>query len=140
MDGSALYKLIGKFLADHGLWPSPDNYALVHALLVDGESAAAQAVRAATSDGIRLTQKEADRIKAEVGLPVGKGAPGGIDPALFAAATQEVERFAQIVETQRAHAQSFGEEIAAGADRLEAGRDGSVRGCRRRHRYLAWTL
>lgn len=124
MDGSALYKLIGKFLLDHGLWPSPDNYALVHALLVDAESAAARAVRAATSDGIRLSQKEADRIKTEVGLPVSKGAPGGVDPALFAAATQEVERFAQIVEAQRAHAQSYGEEMAAGADRLEAGEDG----------------
>lgn len=124
MDGSALYKLIGKFLADHGLWPSPDNYALVHALLVDEESAAARAVRAATSDGLRLTQKEADRIKAEVGLPAPKTGPSGIDPALFAAATQEVERFAEIVETQRAHAQSYGEEMAAGADQLESGKGG----------------
>jgi diguanylate cyclase len=93
-------------------------------LLVDGESAAAKAVRAATSDGLRLTQKEADRIKAEVGLPVAKNASDGIDPALFAAATHEVERFAEIVEAQRVHAQAYGEEMAAGADRLEAGEDG----------------
>ena len=123
MDGSALYKLVGKFLTDHGLWPSPDNYALVHALFVDEESAAAQAVRAATMDGIRLSQKEADRIKSEVGLPAPSG-QSGVDPALFAAATQEVERFAELVETQRAHAQSYGDDLAAGADQLEAGEGG----------------
>ena len=124
MDGSALYKLIGKFLTEHGLWPSPDNYALVHTLLVDGESAAAEAVRAATSDGLRLSQKEADRIKTEVGLPVPRANPNGVDPALFAAAAQEVEKFAEIVEAQRAHAQSYGEEMAAGAARLESGEGG----------------
>jgi len=124
MDGSALYKLIGKFLTEHGLWPSPDNYALVHTLLVDGESAAATAVRAATSDGLRLSQKEADRIKTEVGLPVPGANPNGVDPALFAAAAQEVEKFAEIVEAQRAHAQSYGEEMAAGAARLESGEGG----------------
>ena len=106
MDGSALYKIIGGFLDDHGLWPSPDNYALAHALIADEGSPAALAVRAATADGIRLSQKEADRIKAEVGLPAPKAGQTGVDPALFAAATQEVERFAAIVEAQRAHAQS----------------------------------
>jgi diguanylate cyclase len=124
MDGSALYKLIGTFLADHGLWPSPDNYALVHALFVDEESPAAQAVRAATADGLRLSQKEADRIKTEVGLPAPKAGQNGVDPALFAAAAQEVERFAAIVEAQRAHAQSYGEDLAAGAEQLESGEGG----------------
>lgn len=124
MDGSALYKLVGKFLTDHGLWPSPDNYALVHALFADEESAAAQAVRAATMDGIRLSQKEADRIKSEVGLPAPKSGQSGIDPALFVAATQEVERFAELVEAQRAHAKSYGDDLAAGADQLEAGEGG----------------
>jgi diguanylate cyclase len=124
MDCNALYDLIGKFLRDHGLWPSPDNYALVHALIADERSPAAQAVRAATADGIRLSQKEADRIKEEVGLSVGKIVQSGVDPALFAAATQEVERFAAIVEAQRAHAQRYGADLAAGADQLEAGEGG----------------
>ena len=124
MDGSALYDLIGKFLRDHGLWPSPDNYALVHALVADESSPAAMAVREATADGIRLSQKEADRIKEEVGLPAGKTVQGGVDPALFAAATQEVERFAAIVEAQRAHAQRYGADLAAGADQLESGEGG----------------
>ncbi len=124
MDGSALYTLIGTFLKDHGLWPSPDNYALVHALVADESSPAAQAVRAATTDGIRLTQKEADRIKAEVGLPAPQAVRHGVDPALLAAATQEVERFAAIVEAQRADAQSYGADLAAGAEKLESGEGG----------------
>jgi len=124
MDGSALYKIVGKFLDEHGLWPSPDNYALVHALFVDENSPAAAAVRAATSDGIRLSQKEADRIKAEVGLPAPKAGQSGVDPSLFVAATHEVEKFAELVEAQRAHAQSYGDDLAAGADKLEAGEGG----------------
>jgi diguanylate cyclase len=124
MDGSALYALIGKFLKDHGLWPSPDNFALVHALVADESSPAAQAVRAATADGIRLSQKEADRIKAEVGLPVAQTMRAGVDPALFAAATHEVERFAAILEAQRADAQSYGADLAAGAEKLESGEGG----------------
>ena len=124
MDGSALYTRIGKFLKDHGLAPSPDNYALVHALFADESSAAAEAVRAATADGIRLSQKEADRIKDEVGLPAPAAGQSGVDPALFAAATQEVERFAAIVEAQRADAASYGADLAAGAEQLEAGEGG----------------
>ena len=124
MDGSALYRLIGKFLKDHGLWPSPDNFALVHAFLTDESSPAAQAVRAATADGIRLSQKEADRIKAEIGLPVAQAARTGVDPALFAAASHEVDRFAALVEAQRADAQSYGEDLAAGAEKLESGEGG----------------
>lgn len=124
MDGSALYTRIGKFLKDHGLPPSPDNYALVFALFTDEGSAAADAVRAATADGIRLSQKEADRIKTEVGLPAPKAGQAGVDPALFAAATQEVERFAAIVEAQRADAASYGADLAAGADQLESGEGG----------------
>jgi diguanylate cyclase len=124
MNGDALYRLIGRFLKDHRLWPTPDNYALVHALMADDSSPAAQAMRAATADGVRLSQKEADRIKAEVGLPVSTTVRTGIDPALFAAATQEVERFAAIVETQRADAQSYGADLAAGAEKLEAGEGG----------------
>jgi diguanylate cyclase len=93
-------------------------------LFVDEDSAAAQAVRAATAEGIRLSQKEADRIKSEVGLPAPKAGQSGVDPALFVAATREVEKFAEIVEAQRAHAQSYGEEMAAGAHRLESGKGG----------------
>jgi diguanylate cyclase len=127
MESFAIYQSIGKFLADHGLYPTPDNYGLAYALFADEGSAAAKAVREAISDGLRLTQREADRIKTEVGLEV--SAPpkmGGMDPALLAAAHERVNEFAALVEAQRADAQSYRTDLQAGADRLEAGEDESI--------------
>jgi diguanylate cyclase len=126
MDAAALYKKVGAFLVDHGLWPTPDNYALAYALIADEGSAAAKAVKAATSDGIRLSQREADRIKSEVGLQVSAAPQAGADPALLAAASQRVEEFAAIIESQRADASSYRADLQAGADRLEAGDGGSI--------------
>jgi diguanylate cyclase len=127
MDSNRLYKAIGDFLAAHGLWPTPDNYALIHALFVDEASPAAAAVKAATADGLRLSQRDADRIKSEIGIEVSaQPRPGGVDPALLAAASQRVEEFVAIVEAQRADAQSYGADLQAGADRLEAGEGGSI--------------
>jgi diguanylate cyclase len=125
MASAPLYRQIGTFLAEHGLWPTPDNYALVYQLVADENSAQAQAVKAATSDGLRLSQREADRIKSEHGMMV---APrGGIDPDVLAAANQRMEEFAAIVESSRAQAQSYGRDLAAGAEDLEkAGGEGSV--------------
>ena len=59
MDSQALYRDIGRFFAQHGLWPTPQNYALVYQVLVDGQSPAAQAVKAATSDGVRTPSRAA---------------------------------------------------------------------------------
>jgi diguanylate cyclase len=127
MDSAQLYKAIGDFLAAHGLWPTPDNYALIHALFVNEASPAATAVKAATADGLRLSQRDADRIKSEIGIEVSAPpSPGSVDPALLAAATQRVEEFVAIVEAQRANAQSYGADLQAGADRLEAGEGGSI--------------
>jgi diguanylate cyclase len=127
MDGTELYKAIGDFLAAHGLWPTPDNYALIHAFFANEASPAALAVKAATADGLRLSQRDADRIKREIGIEV--SAPpraGDVDPCLLAAATQRVEEFVAIVEAQRADAQSYGADLQAGADRLEAGEGDSI--------------
>jgi diguanylate cyclase len=127
MDSIQLYKAIGGFLAAHDLWPTPDNYALIHALFADEASPAAAAVKAATVDGLRLSQRDADRIKSEIGIAV--SAPprsGSLDTALLAAATQQVEEFVAIVEAQRVDAQSYGADLQAGADRLEAGEGGSI--------------
>ena len=127
MDSHELYRKIGDFLAAHGLWPTPDNYALIHALFADEASPAAAAVKAATADGLRLSQRDADRIKSEIGIEVSAPPrPGNIDTALLAAATQQVEAFVAIVEVQRADAQSYGADLQAGADRLEAGEGGSI--------------
>ncbi|HYJ52912.1 MAG TPA: diguanylate cyclase [Allosphingosinicella sp.] len=124
MDSGPLYHRIGAFLAEHGLWPSPDNYALAYALVADEASPAAVAVKAAISDGLRLTQREADRIKSEVGVEITSGPAAGIDSALLSNAAERVEQFAAIVESSRAAAQSYGADLQAGADRLEAGEEG----------------
>ena len=122
-----LYTAIGDFLAAHGLWPTPDNYALVHTLFVNETSPAAEAVKAATADGLRLTQRDADRIKSEIGIPTSAPArAGSVDTALLAAATLRVEEFVAIVDAQRADAVSYGADLQAGADRLEAGEGGSI--------------
>ena len=127
MDSAQLYKKIGDFLAAHGLWPTPDNYALIHALFADEASPAAAAVKAATADGLRLSQRDADRIKSEIGIEVSAPSrPGSVDPSLLAAATQRVEEFVAIVEAQRADAHNYGVDLQAGADRLEAGEGGSI--------------
>jgi len=127
MDSAHLYKAIGDFLAAHGLWPTPDNYALIHAFFVNEASPAAAAVKAATVDGLRLSQRDADRIKREIGIEISAPpAPGSVDPALLAAATRRVEEFVAIVEAQRADAQSYGADLRAGADLLEAGEGGSI--------------
>jgi diguanylate cyclase len=127
MDSLQLYKAIGDFLAAHGLWPTPDNYALIHALFANEASPAAEAVKAATADGLRLSQRDADRIKSEIGIEVSAPPPpGSVDPSLLAAATQRVEEFVAIVEAQRADAQSYGADLQTGADRLEAGEGGSI--------------
>ena len=124
MDSGPLFHRIGAFLAEHGLWPSPDNYALVYALIADEASPAAVAVKAATSDGVRLTQREADRIKSEVGIETGPAPSASVDSALLANAVERVEQFAAIVETSREAAQSYGADLQAGADQLEAGEEG----------------
>jgi diguanylate cyclase len=127
MESAQLYKAIGDFLAAHGLWPTPDNYALIHAFFANEDSPAALAIRAATTDGLRLSQRDADRIKSEIGILVPESPqPGSVDPALLAAATQRVEEFVAIVEAQRADAQSYGADLQEGADRLEAGEGGSI--------------
>jgi diguanylate cyclase len=124
VDSGPLFHRIGAFLAEHGLWPSPDNYALVYALVADADSPAAVAIKAATSDGLRLTQREADRIKSEIGVAISPASSGGVDTALLADASDRVEQFAAIVEASRAAAQSYGADLQAGADRLEAGEEG----------------
>ncbi len=126
MGNFAIYQTIGKFLADHGLNPTPDNYALAFAMHSDDGSPAAKAVRAATSDGVRLSQREADRIKSELGIEISAPPSSAVDPALLVAAHQRVEEFAALVEAQRADAQSYRSDLQAGADRLEAGEDESI--------------
>ena len=66
--GREIYRAIGNFLFEHGLDPSPTNYSLLHQLITGSNPAAVAAIQEATSEGIRLTQREADRIMNAIGL------------------------------------------------------------------------
>lgn len=112
-----LYRAIGDFLAAHHLAPSPANFALVHLLKTDPGAPAAQAIGALTCDGLRLSQKDADRILAEFGIAAGAGAMGSSES--IARARQQIEDFTSIVEASRIEAQAYGEDLARGAEELK---------------------
>ncbi|MDQ8757196.1 GGDEF domain-containing protein [Sphingosinicella sp. LHD-64] len=120
LEAEPIYMKIGAFLAEHGLWPSPGNYTLAYQVFADPASSVAEAVKTITADGIRLSQRDADRIIAEHGMPAATApATAGTDPVMIGEATRQMEEFAAIIETSRAATQSYGRDLAAGAAELE---------------------
>lgn len=114
--GEPLYRQIGAFLAEHGLWPSPENYALIYAHCSAEDSAISKAIQTATSDGLRLSQNDVDRIAEAHGAPA---RPASTDASALASARRQMDDFAAMVETSRAEAQSYGRDLEAGAAALE---------------------
>ena len=114
ISGEPLYRQIGVFLAEHGLWPSPENYALIYAHVTTGDSPLSDAIRAATGDGLRLTQNDVDKIAELHGA-----SPASADAEAIASARRQMDDFAAMVETSRAEAQSYGRDLEAGAAQLE---------------------
>ncbi len=116
-EGEVLFQRIGSFLSDHGLPPSPANYALAHQLFANEDAPAARAVKAVIADGVRLTQRDADEI---INAHAASGERHtGIDPALLGAAKRQIEVFSEIVESSRIQAQNYGRDLAVGAAELE---------------------
>lgn len=116
ISGEPLYRQIGAFLAEHGLWPSPENYALIYAHCAVEDSPLSAAIRAATGDGLRLTQRDVDKIAETHG---GGGQPASTDSAAIASARRQMDDFAAMVESSRAEAQSYGRDLEAGVAQLE---------------------
>lgn len=115
--GEPLYRQIGAFLSEHGLWPSPENFALVYAHCSAADPALSKALRAATGDGLRLTQQDVDQIAEKHGAAA---QPASADSAALASARRQMDDFAAMVESSRAEAQSYGRDLEAGVARLEA--------------------
>ena len=115
---------IGVFLAEHRLPPSPSNYLLVHQLITRTNAAAIAAVAAATSDGLRLTQVDADRITVESGNPAAREAEA-VD-AERAETARQVESFEAVVERTRVEVETYREHLAASAARLESVADSAL--------------
>ncbi len=116
ISGEPLYRQIGAFLAGHGLWPTPENYALVYAHCSTEDSPLSAAIRAATADGLRLSQSDFDKIAAAHGGGAQPGAPGA---EALASARRQMDDFAAMVESSRAEAQSYGRDLEAGVAELE---------------------
>ena len=117
-----LFNAVGAFLAEHRLEPSPANYLLAYELMTRSNAAALAAVEAATSDGIRLSQGDADRIMKNSGI----GPSGGGDALskFGGEALQQAQRQLEIVETivgdTQAHTEQYGRELETNAAQLSA--------------------
>ncbi|WP_129794341.1 GGDEF domain-containing protein [Sphingosinicella sp. CPCC 101087] len=115
-----IFARIGKFLVEHGLCPSPENYSLVYQLVVDSDSAVSREVKRLVSDGIRLSQPEADRIRSEFGIGAKTAAEAEpVDDAALAAAKLLLQQFAETVEQARVETELYGRDLEQGAAALE---------------------
>jgi diguanylate cyclase len=116
-----LFAAVGAFLFEHRLEPTPANYLLAFALVTRSNAAAAAAVEAATSDGVRLSQGDADRIMKDSGIGAGEhdhiARAGG---RALQQAQHQLERIESIVGSTQAHAEWYGRELETSAARLEA--------------------
>lgn len=125
-----LFRQIGSFLDAHDLCPSPANYALVHQLFAKKDSSLARAVREATADGIRLSQRDADTLLAEYGLKNAGRAAAAPAPAEDAAseavwaAQRQVEDFSALVGVVQAATREYTRDLAAQEAELNAGGGG----------------
>lgn len=118
-----LYRSIGAFLDEHRLEPTPANYLLAYRLVTRSNPAAVAAVEQVTSDGVRLTQRDADAIMRDVGLGLADGLEGAsADAAIAEQARQQLDLLATLVGDTQAHAAAYGRDLATSAAELsEAG-------------------
>lgn len=107
----ALYDAIGAFLFQHRLFPSPANYMLAYLLVTRSSPAAVSAIEAATSDGVRLTQEDANRILSEAGGHT----PAQVQEEMITAARVQMEEFSRLVDVTRRETESYGRELEGSA-------------------------
>lgn len=116
-DNRQVFRQIGEFLVAHHLYPAPSNYALVYEIVTDPDGPAARAVKALIADGLRLSQEDADRIRADCGIE-GAGAPPVPTQESLAHARRQIDDFADIVEATRVEARAYGADLERGAAEL----------------------
>ena len=116
-----LFKAVGAFLSEHRLEPNPANYHLAHELVTRSNAAALAAVEAATSDGVRLTQDDADRIMKSSGIGLsGQGEASNVGGEALEQAQRQLEIVENIVGDTQAHTQRYGRELETSAAQLSA--------------------
>lgn len=105
-----IFSDIGQFLTSHRLFPAPVNYSLVFKVVTEPNSPVAQAVQGIISDGLRLSQEDADRLRSEFGID-SAAAPANPTSETLTRARRQIDDFAGIVETARAEAQAYGADL-----------------------------
>lgn len=113
---SHLLGAIGSFLADQRLELNPTNFTFAWHVLAEPEGALAQAVRALTDGGVRLTQRDLDTLDADVDTET-QGQRARADH-LVARTQMQVEGFEDMMADLREHTQGFGRDLAATAEML----------------------
>lgn len=122
--GRDIYNAIGNFMFEQGLDPSPTNYMLLHQLVTGSNPAAVAAIERATSDGLRLTQKEADRIMTAVGIAVEdrEAASLAVGQAMNEVRRQ-MENFSSLVSTTHAATRDYEQDLQSSAQQLGTDRN-----------------
>lgn len=115
-----IFDAVGAFLFEHGLEPSPANYLLVHQLITQSNASAVAAIEEATSDGLRLTQRDADRIMSELGSAVADGGESlqASGKEAIEEASRQMESFATMIESTREEVQTYERDLETGAAQL----------------------
>ena len=109
-----LFEAIGAFLFQHRLSATPANYMLAHMLVTRSSPAAASAIEAATNDGVRLSQEEANRILSEAGGYT----PSQVQEEMLSAARVQMEEFTRLVDITRQEAETYGRDLEGSAAQI----------------------
>jgi diguanylate cyclase len=114
-----LFEAVGRFLDEHRLDYSPANYLLVYTLVTRKNAAAVAAIEAAISDGVRLTQRDADRILAEAGVALsGSASVSSPTDDMLEQARLQLEAVAAIAGASHERTAQFGRDLETSAAEL----------------------
>jgi diguanylate cyclase len=117
-----LLEKISDFLLAHRLDPAPANYLLAYQVITRTNPAAVAAVEQATSGGVRLSQRDADRIAADSGVRLASAAEPATGSAAQAVedARRQLDDVERIVSSSHAHAERYGRDLQSSAAELNA--------------------
>lgn len=123
--GESLLVRVGAFLAWHRLSPHPTHYAFAYEALTRPDGVIAQAVSELTDGGIRLTERDIERLAPSLPVPdVGTpflatdAARGSVEEPESAAinrALAQIDGFAATVEAVHAETNDFGRDLRRSA-------------------------
>lgn len=118
-----IFEAVGAFLIEHRLDPTPANYMLVHKFVTRSNVFAVAAIEEATGEGVRLNQREADRIMVRIAMDAAQGQEALSARQALDEARRQMDSFASMVESTRADVQTYQGDLASGAAELEAAGD-----------------